>query len=64
MIGYFIANPQSKFYETDTFTKVLSYIQRAPKGCKISEKNDRLRIIYDEVKDINKAFDKLNDILK
>ena len=63
MIGYFISNPQSKFYETDTFTKVLSYIQRAPKGCKISEKNDRLRIIYDDVNDINKAFDKLNDIL-
>ena len=63
MIGYFISNPQSKFYETDTFTKVLGYIQRAPKGCKISEKNDRLRIIYDDVKDINKAFDKLNDIL-
>ena len=62
MIGYFISNPQSKFYETETFTAVLNYIQRATKGCKISEANDRLRIIYDDVKDINKAYVKLNEI--
>jgi transcription-repair coupling factor (superfamily II helicase) len=62
MIGHFISNPQSKFYETETFTAVLNYIQRATKGCKISEANDRLRIIYDDVKDINKAYEKLNEI--
>ena len=62
MIGHFISNPQSKFYETETFTAVLNYIQHATKGCKISEANDRLRIIYDDVKDINKAYEKLNEI--
>jgi len=62
MIGYFISNSQSKFYETETFTSVLNYIKRSPNGCKISEKNDRLRIIYDNVNDINVAFVKLFDI--
>jgi len=63
MIGYFISNPLSKFYETETFTHVLSYIQRAPKGCKFSEANDRLRIIYDNVRSINNAYDLLGEIV-
>lgn len=63
MIGYFIANPQSKYYETDTFTKVLNYIQRGPKGCKFSEANGKLRIIFENVTTIDQAFDKFNEVI-
>ena len=59
MIGYFIADPQSPFYETETFTQVLNHIQHNTRGCKLSEKNDRLRIIFDEVKHIKDAYEQL-----
>lgn len=59
MIGYFIADPQSPFYETETFTQVLNHIQRNVKSCKLSEKNDRLRIIFEDVKHIKDAFEQL-----
>jgi transcription-repair coupling factor (superfamily II helicase) len=59
MIGYFIADPQSPFYETETFTQVLNHIQRNARGCKLSEKNDRLRIIFDEVKHIKDAYEQI-----
>jgi len=50
-------------YETDTFTHVLSYVQRAPRGCKFSEANDRLRIIYDNLRSINTTYDLLGEIV-
>jgi transcription-repair coupling factor (superfamily II helicase) len=59
MIGYFIADPQSPFYETETFTQVLNHIQRNVKGCTLSEKNDRLRIIFSDVKHIKDAYEQL-----
>lgn len=62
MIGYFISNPQSKFYETGMFTAVLNYIQSSPKNCKLSEANDKLRIIYDDIHHIKKAFERLEEI--
>jgi transcription-repair coupling factor (superfamily II helicase) len=59
MIGYFIADPQSHFYETEVFTQVLNHIQRNARGCKLSEKNERLRIIFDEVKHIKDAYEQI-----
>jgi transcription-repair coupling factor (superfamily II helicase) len=64
MIGYFIANPKSEYYQSPIFTKVLDYMQKSPKVAKLSEKNDRLRIIYDDVKTLTVAYDHINRILK
>jgi len=62
MIGYFIANPQSIFYETPVFTGVLNYIQKNPKNCSFSEANDKLRIIYTDITNLKKGFERLNEI--
>ena len=40
-LGYFIADQQSPFYQTDTFTRVLQYVQSHPKQCKLKEKQTR-----------------------
>jgi transcription-repair coupling factor (superfamily II helicase) len=63
MIGYFISNPQSQFYETELFTAVLNFIQRNSQNCKLSEQNDRLRIIFSDVKHLKDAFERLNTIV-
>ena len=62
MIGYFISNPQSVYYESPIFTGVLNYIQRGPKDCKMSEANDKLRIIYDNVQHLRMAYERLEEI--
>jgi transcription-repair coupling factor (superfamily II helicase) len=64
MVGYFITDPQSHFYETDTFTKVLSYIQKNGYACKLSEQNDRLRIIFSDVRHIRHAYEQIGNILE
>jgi transcription-repair coupling factor (superfamily II helicase) len=63
MVGYFISNPQSPFYETDMFQNVLNYIQRNGQGCKLSEQNDKLRIVFADVKHIKHAFEQISTII-
>jgi len=64
MIGYFIMDPQSHFYETDTFTRVLNHIQKNGYNCKLSEQNDRLRIIFADVRHIRHGFEQISAILE
>ena len=64
MLGYFIANPKSDFYQSSVFTKVLDYVQKNPNGVKLSEKNERLRIIYSGVNDLYTAMGRLGSVLK
>jgi transcription-repair coupling factor (superfamily II helicase) len=59
MVGYFIANPQSPFYETEIFTQVLNHIQRNGHNCKLTEQNERLRIVFSNVKHIRDAHEQL-----
>ncbi len=62
MIGYFISNPQSKFYETPVFSEVLNYIQKQAHQCKLSQTNDRLRIIFSDIQNLKTAYDRLTEI--
>jgi transcription-repair coupling factor (superfamily II helicase) len=64
MIGYFVANSQSKYYDSPAFTGVLKYVQSNPKDCKMSEKNDRLRLIYSHVMNMDQAFERLNEVVQ
>ncbi|MCO5259924.1 MAG: transcription-repair coupling factor [Crocinitomicaceae bacterium] len=60
MIGSFIANPQSAYYESPLFTHVLKSIQANAAHFRMSEKNDRLRIISESVTSLNEAYKTLN----
>src|SRR5690606_7312858 len=59
LVGTFISNPQSPFYETPIFTTVLSAITSNPNKFKMSEKNDKLRVISEEIHSIADAFARL-----
>ena len=64
MVCYFISNPQSPFYDSGIFQHVLKYIQSNPKDCKLSEKNDKLRLLYSHVMSIDQAVKRLNEIVE
>ncbi len=42
LVGYFIADQQSSFYQSENFTRVLNFIQNNPKACKMKEKQTRI----------------------
>lgn len=64
MIGYFIADQQSPFYQSKAFQRVLQFVQLHPKLCKMKEKETRkgLRLLlnFDHVKSVEKALVVLN----
>ena len=62
-IGYFVAKQDSPYYESPKFTRVLSYIQKYPTASEMSEKNNKLRLIYTDVESVRKAIDLLSVIV-
>ena len=64
MVCYFISNPQSSYFDSTEFKQVLRYVQGSPKECKLSEKNDKLRLIYTNIFSIDQAKKRLGEVLE
>lgn len=66
MIGYFISDQQSDFYQSASFTKVLQFVQQNPRACKMKEKQTRnglrLLLTFEQVNTIEKALKSLQPI--
>ena len=52
MIGYFVANQQSDFYQTEAFSRMLKYVQQNSKSCVMKEKETKngLRLLITFIK--------------
>ncbi len=61
-IGYFISNPESSYYNSDVFNKVLQFVQKNPRLCKIKETKNKLSLTIKNIKSINDALDHLKQI--
>jgi transcription-repair coupling factor (superfamily II helicase) len=64
LIGTFILDQQSPYYESDKFTKVLEYIKVNHHIADMAEKNGKLRMRYDNVKTVSEALELLGVIIK
>lgn len=62
MIGYFVAEQESPYYQSTQFTRVLNFIQSNPLDAKMNEQNNKLRLIFEHVKSISKAIKNLEQI--
>ena len=60
LIGYFISNQQSEFYQSPIFSGVLQYVQNNPGTCKMKEKETRnglrLLLTFENINSINRAL--------
>ncbi len=60
MVLYFVSDQQSSYYQSDTFHKVLQFVQKNPNLCKMKEKETknglRLLLTFEEVRTIKKAL--------
>ena len=61
MIGYFISDQNSNFYQSQRFIKVMQFVQHNGNICKLKEKDTknglRLLLTFDNVKSVNKALE-------
>ncbi len=64
MICYFVSNEDSPYYQSPIFSQVLKYVQTHSGLCKLKERKDRLSLVYEQVKSVNKAIELLDEILE
>ncbi|MBT8288856.1 MAG: transcription-repair coupling factor [Flavobacteriaceae bacterium] len=67
LVGYFIKEQESPFYQGPVFTKVLKYVQKNPTACKMKEKQTRqglrLLLTFERIKSVEDALSALRPIL-
>jgi transcription-repair coupling factor (superfamily II helicase) len=68
LMGYFISDQESAFYQSPEFSSVLSYVQQHSETCRLKEKQTRnglrLLLIFDGIKSVNKALEVLEPLSK
>ncbi len=62
MVGKFTTTHPS-YFESDTFTQILSYVQKNKRGVSLKEKNQKLMMTFENIKSINDANIKVSEIL-
>ena len=66
MIGYFVSDQQSPFYQTEAFANMLKYVQQHPKSCVMKEKQTksglRLLITFIKIDSVETALQTLKQI--
>ncbi len=63
MVAYFISNQQSPFYQSETFTRILSFVQSHPHLCRMKESNNKLMITFENISSVSEAVAVLRQIL-
>lgn len=63
MVGYFIPNQNSPYYQSENFTKVLKYVQHNARVCKMKENNGKLSLSFENIRSIDDAITALKPVL-
>ena len=62
MVGYFLQNQNSPYYQSEVFTKVLKFVQQNPRACKMKETNGKLILSFENIKSVDEAIGVLKPI--
>lgn len=62
MIGYFVMENDSPYYQSKAFGKILSYFQSHAIRCKLREQTGKRSIVFSDVRSINEAYNILDTI--
>ncbi|MDG1781637.1 MAG: transcription-repair coupling factor [Flavobacteriales bacterium] len=62
MIGYFVSNQESPYYQSKKFTTVLDFIKHNPNRGKMYEKNGSLRMSFANVASVEEAINILKQL--
>jgi len=62
MKAFLVSNPQSTYYQSEAFGKVLHYMTSHPRKCQLKEKNMRRSVVFLDVKTVEKAWEILTEV--
>jgi transcription-repair coupling factor (superfamily II helicase) len=57
--GYFLSDKQSAYFDSNTFTRILTFAQNHPRMCNLKEVKNTLRIAFDNVSTVEEAIETL-----
>lgn len=63
MLCYFTSNAESDFYDSAVFQNILTTLQKQPRLARLQEHGGKLRLVFEQVSSIEKAFDVLSPFL-
>jgi transcription-repair coupling factor (superfamily II helicase) len=63
-ILYFISNPMSSFYQSNTFSKILEIIQSQPTLFQLKEKNNKLSLLIKNISSVKELLQILQHFYK
>ncbi len=61
---FFVASDNVEYYNSDTFGKILQYVQKHPKRCKMKELRNRLILTLDDITSVNMAKKTLESMVE
>ncbi len=64
MLGYFIVDQESPYYQTEMFGKVLEFMKNPSNNCQIKDRNGKLFLSFKDVENIGRASAICNKILQ
>ena len=56
MIAYLVSNQKSPYYQSDEFGRLLQYMARNPRTCKLREQNGRRSVVFSAIKSVEDAW--------
>jgi transcription-repair coupling factor (superfamily II helicase) len=63
MVGYFLPNQSSAYYQSDVFSTVLRFVQKNQRRVKMKEGNNKLSLAFENILSVKEAMDALAPVL-
>lgn len=61
---FLISNPESPYYQSQAFDKLLDYIQKYPRNCELKDTKGKRSVVVKQVDTVDKGYKILEDIYK
>ena len=62
MTLFFVSNPDSPYYQSEAFGKIIGYMSRYPRSCNLREQNGKRSMVIKDIKDVQSAVRELQEI--
>ena len=62
MTLFFVSNPDSPYYQSEAFGKIIGYMSRYPRTCNLREQNGKRSMVIKDIKDVQSAVRELQEI--
>jgi transcription-repair coupling factor (superfamily II helicase) len=62
MTGYFISNPESPYFKSEKFTRVLIFVQQNPALCRMREAKDKLSLTFDRIRTVEEGIEVMKGV--